>query len=115
MGNVAQTVRAGDFGSSISLHRKVTHPSSSMGRPRCLAYQSFTASGFLHLKKIPPKPVTRFMSGRFENRSQASISDQFKESLPAEAVGKNPPPKRIYFWFQASDYTAIQQEARVRS
>src|SRR5579862_7342292 len=37
-------------------------PCGSRLMPRCFSYQSYKYSGLSDLKKIPPMPVTRFMS-----------------------------------------------------
>src|SRR3984885_5026288 len=46
--------------SSISRHSKLV-PYGPVSNPRCVLYHSLTALGSLHLKKIPPIPVTFFI------------------------------------------------------
>src|SRR6202000_2632893 len=46
--------------SSISRHSKLV-PYGVVSKPRCVLYHSLTAFGSLHLKKIPPIPVTFFI------------------------------------------------------
>src|SRR5882724_13066959 len=46
--------------SSISRHSKLV-PYGLVSNPRCVLYHSLIAFGSLHLKKIPPIPVTFFI------------------------------------------------------
>src|SRR5205809_6712437 len=46
--------------SSISRHSKLV-PYGLVLNPRCVLYHSLTAFGSLHLKKMPPIPVTFFI------------------------------------------------------
>src|SRR6185295_19890896 len=46
--------------SSICRHSKLV-PYGLVSNPRCVLYHSLTAFGSLHLKKIPPIPVTFFI------------------------------------------------------
>src|ERR1700712_2850966 len=45
---------------SFSLHSKLV-PYWLVSNPRCVLYHSLTAFGSLHLKKMPPIPVTFFI------------------------------------------------------
>ena len=40
---------------------QITIPGMPVVKPRFLAYQSFMACGSLHLKNMPPRPVTFFI------------------------------------------------------
>src|SRR5690606_2427057 len=51
-------------GSPPCRHSKLV-PHWSVSSPKCLLYHSFILSGFRHLKKMPPKPVTFFISLAF--------------------------------------------------
>src|SRR6187200_890032 len=44
----------------MSLHSKLV-PYGVVSNPRCVLYHSLTAFGSLHLKKMPPIPVTFFI------------------------------------------------------
>src|ERR1700722_12740204 len=56
-----QTVVPATGLSSASVQRKAVPPHSWTSIPRCRLYQACSAGASLALKKMPPRPVTRFM------------------------------------------------------
>src|SRR3954452_23472305 len=58
-------------------------PYWSVFRPRCWAYHALTALGSLHLKKIPPTPVTRLGVGA---EVGAVVGASFSTAQPVSAA-----------------------------
>src|SRR5438309_439051 len=80
--NALQIVEPFFFAAFASRHSN-DHPphAGSSGRPRCFLYHAWVFFAFFVLKKIPPRPVTRwfvFISDRTLPASRINVAENFR-------------------------------------
>src|SRR3954463_16179995 len=69
-GKIDHTVTVSLVGSSARRHGNIAPPISGLpSMPRCFAYHAYIAFGSLALKKMPPRPMTRFFSSAIPSSS----------------------------------------------